>query len=199
MSTARRSSADSAHSRSGRRLHVADATPMRNPSADGYYDKRALDGDYKKYDYREKELRDGQLPGWALAQIGLRIASLILAGVVVGCSIRSYVTGLILWLPLSIVIFLWEASELVIFAANRTHGIPPMWHLVVELIITLGALAYTGLSIYEVYVFRGYRSIVEFAVATGLCTIISCIHTVLFIRALMELGARRKNEGNYAV
>jgi hypothetical protein len=42
-----------------------------------------------------------------------------------------------------------------------------------ELIIALGALAYTGLSVWEIFVFRGYRSIVEFAVVTGLCAVIS--------------------------
>jgi hypothetical protein len=70
-------------------------------------------------------------------------------------------------------IFIWEVAELLVFAQNRTHGIHPIAHIFNELIITMGALAYTGLSIFEVFAFRGYRSIVEFAVVTGLCAIVS--------------------------
>jgi hypothetical protein len=73
------------------------------------------------------------------------------------------------------VIFIWELSELLMFAKNRTHGINPVGHICMELFITLGALAYTGLSIYNIRVFLGYRSVVEFGVVTGLCAIISCV------------------------
>lgn len=86
---------------------------------------------------------------------------------------RGYLSGLILWLPLVVVIVLWECAELLVFAVQRTHGIVPMGHIIMELIIALGACAYTGLSVWEVFVFRGYRSIVEFAVVTGLCAVIS--------------------------
>ncbi|KAH8664587.1 hypothetical protein BX600DRAFT_512602 [Xylariales sp. PMI_506] len=137
------------------------------------------------------------LPGWAIIQLGLRIASLFLAGIVVGCSIRGYVTGLILWLPLSIVIFVWEVSELLVFAVNRTHGIHPTAHIIMELIITLSALAYTGLSIYEVYVFRGYRSIVEFAVVAGLCAIISGFHAILLVRAYIDSSSNRRGDDSW--
>lgn len=101
-----------------------------------------------------------------------------------------------------------------------------MAHIFFELLITLGALVYTALSIYEINIFRGYRSIVEFAVVTGLCAIISyvgsflppphellmlgaqlrkltgsdsVVHSILFIRAFLDLGAKIRLEGDYSV
>jgi hypothetical protein len=98
-----------------------------------------------------------------------------------------------------------------------------MAHIFFELLITLAALVYTALSIYEINIFRGYRSIVEFAVVTGLCAIISyvipqkarvfpnapsaeanwllnsAVHSILFIRAWLDLGAKIRLEGDYSV
>ncbi|KAI1863718.1 hypothetical protein JX265_003854 [Neoarthrinium moseri] len=169
-----RESSDSA-AMSGRRVgsHIATSRRDSYSSAETCAEQDAWDAYYKdKPDYREFRIHQmsvsKELPGWAIAQIGFRIVSLFLSGVVAGCSIRGYLTGLVLWLPLVAVIVIWEVAELLVFAANRTHGINPTAHIIMELIIALGALAYTGLSIWEVFVFRGYRSIVEFAVVTGL-------------------------------
>lgn len=56
-----------------------------------------------------------------------------------------------------------------------------MAHIFVEIIITLGALAYTALSIVEIWLFRRdrytgiYGGIIEYSVLTGLCAVISYV------------------------
>jgi hypothetical protein len=81
----------------GRRSRITNATPRPVPSrpSETYERKFSTSPSYKKPEYR-----DYRMPSWTVAQLGLRIASLILAGVIAGCSIRSFVSGLILWLPL---------------------------------------------------------------------------------------------------
>ncbi|KAH8203800.1 hypothetical protein TruAng_001977 [Truncatella angustata] len=196
------SSTSTSTRQSGRRVG-----PRISPRDSGCYSDSCYSEQYP-YDayYKEKPIPDyhlstesQQLSDWAVAQIGLRIVSLFLCGVVAGCSVRGYLSGLILWLPLVVVICLWECAELLVFAVQRTQGIAPKAHIIMELIIALGALAYTGLSVWEIFVFRGYRSIVEFAVVTGLCAVISGCHSILFARALADNGSKRRIEENYNV
>lgn len=235
----------SGNNSNGRRAGTRLAIMRRNSdlsSSSCYSESSTVQYPWDGY-YKDKPIVAEGLPGWTIVQIGLRITSLFLAGVVAGCSIRGYLTGLILWLPLvrffflpavfflprrvgalgrvgrggpavricdymltlfprqSAIIFIWEVLELLVFAANRTHGMSPMAHMIMELIISLGALAYTGLSVWEVFVFRGYRSIVEFAVVTALCGIISGCHSILFVRAMVDHGSKRRTapESNYNV
>ncbi|ETS79859.1 hypothetical protein PFICI_07388 [Pestalotiopsis fici W106-1] len=177
MSAASFSPDSNSTSHSGRRIgaHISrrDSGCYSDSCSSEPYPYDAFYKDKPTPDYLNSQAIDQQISGWTIVQIGLRIISLFLSGMVAGCSIRGYLTGLILWLPLVIVIVLWEVAELLAFAVQRTHGLPRKAHVIVEFLIALGALAYTGLSVWEIFVFRGYRSIVEFAVVTGLCAVIS--------------------------
>jgi hypothetical protein len=99
-----------------------------------------------------------------------------------------------------------------------------MAHIFVELIITLGALVYTALSIFEIISimrYTRYTGIVDFVILTALCAIvsyvslrkppffyylrvranrlISVIHAILTVRAFKNLAAKNKGEANYSV
>lgn len=50
--------------------------------------------------YKKPEYRDYRLPSWIVAELGLRIASIFLVGIIAGCSVRSYLSGFLIWLPL---------------------------------------------------------------------------------------------------
>jgi hypothetical protein len=106
MSSSTRQSSDSSNSfgstsgsngrRAGTRLNI-----MRRNSdlSSCFSDSSTVQYPWDGY-YKDKPIVAEHLPGWTIVQIGLRITSLFLAGVVAGCSIRGYLTGLILWLPL---------------------------------------------------------------------------------------------------
>ncbi|KAK6212366.1 hypothetical protein LQW54_005319 [Pestalotiopsis sp. IQ-011] len=199
MSTASLSSDSQNNRRVGAHISRRDSGCYSDSCYSEHYPYDAFYKEKPTPDYLSSQAAEQQVSGWAIVQIGLRIISLFLSGMVAGCSIRGYLSGLILWLPLVIVIVLWECAELLTFAVQRTHGLPRTAHVIVEFLIALGALAYTGLSVWEVFVFRGYRSIVEFAVVTGLCAVISLCHSILFARALVDHDSKRKREDGYPI
>ncbi|ORY71047.1 uncharacterized protein BCR38DRAFT_2922 [Pseudomassariella vexata] len=213
---------------SGRRLRVEPATPMETFSPDRFSNQYTpvqetftIDifanqpataiGTHSTESYttipesKPVQNYDARLSYWTIAQIGLRIASLVLVGILNGMSIRGYVSSLLVWLALSLTTTIWEISELAVFAKHRTHGIKPMIRFIMELILTFGSLGYVALAIVQLvdisnvtnYTWR-YGS-VEYGFALGLCACLAIIHAILCTRAFKDCAAMKKLGAHYAV